>query len=117
MLVQKLRSQPQILTAYARDAPLRQPAAADKLVAALQQMQVRRRMHGGGGVHQQCVPAAHILAAAATSCVPLRRPVQPDALNQGAAVRIMQLCRQSSGRRVHGCWRWVKPGTMSAAQL
>lgn len=41
VLVQKLRSQPQILTAYARDAPLRQPATADKLVAVLQQLQVR----------------------------------------------------------------------------
>lgn len=40
VLVQKLRSQPQILTAYARDAPLRQPATVDALVAALQELQV-----------------------------------------------------------------------------
>ena len=40
VLVQKLRSQPQILTAYARDAPLRQTATAEKLAAVLQELQV-----------------------------------------------------------------------------
>ena len=40
LLVQKLRSQPQILTAFARDAPLRQPDTVARLVEALQQLQV-----------------------------------------------------------------------------
>jgi hypothetical protein len=39
-LVQRLRSQPQIITAYARDALIRDAAAADRLVAELQQLQV-----------------------------------------------------------------------------
>lgn len=40
VLVQKLRSQPQILTAYARNAPLRQQATVDQLATALLQLQV-----------------------------------------------------------------------------
>lgn len=51
VLVQKLRSQPQILTAYARDAPMRQPATADNLVTALQELQVRNRMEGRPASH------------------------------------------------------------------
>jgi hypothetical protein len=41
VLLQKLRSQPQILTAYARNAPLRQAATAEQLLPALQELQVR----------------------------------------------------------------------------
>ncbi|KAF6257808.1 hypothetical protein COO60DRAFT_1189330 [Scenedesmus sp. NREL 46B-D3] len=37
-LVQRLRSQPQIITAYARDALVRDASAADRLVAQLQQL-------------------------------------------------------------------------------
>jgi hypothetical protein len=39
-LVQRLRSQPQIITAYARDALIRDAKAAERLVAQLQQLQV-----------------------------------------------------------------------------
>jgi hypothetical protein len=39
-LVQRLRSQPQIITAYARDALIRDANAAERLVAQLQQLQV-----------------------------------------------------------------------------
>lgn len=53
VLVQKLRSQPQILTAYARDAPLRQPATVDALVAALQELQVCACVAAG---HTDCAP-------------------------------------------------------------
>jgi hypothetical protein len=39
-LVQRLRSQPQIITAYARDALIRNAQAAERLVAQLQQAKV-----------------------------------------------------------------------------
>jgi hypothetical protein len=47
-LVQRLRSQPQIITAYARDALIRDAKAAERLVAQLQQLQVIFCVFEGG---------------------------------------------------------------------
>lgn len=46
VLLQRLRTQPQIATAYAHDAPVRDAGAVEQLVAQLQVLQVRSSLQG-----------------------------------------------------------------------